>query len=141
MQWSRSWRHADYDMTLRALIVDDNLEFLACARRLLERQGIAIVAVATTSAEALRRTGEYQPDVVLVDVDLGEESGIDLAERLAAAPGALPPVVLISAHPEEDLADLIEASPAIGFVSKSELSGRAILEILTRGGGRGTRSS
>ena len=87
-------------MALRALIVDDNLEFLETARRLLEGQGIAVVGVASTSAEALCRAEEHNPDVILVDVDLGQESGFDVAERLGATAGPRRPAVQISVHPE-----------------------------------------
>jgi CheY-like chemotaxis protein len=118
-------------MTLRALIVDDNVEFLATARRLLEREGMAVVGVASSSAEALQRTEELNPDVILVDVDLGQESGFDLAERLDA-PTARRRVVLISVYPEQDLEDLLETSSAIGFVSKSQLSAQAIIDTLDR---------
>jgi two-component system nitrate/nitrite response regulator NarL len=62
-------------MPLRCLIVDDSPQFLRVARALLEREGIAVVGVASTSAEALRRVEELAPDVTLLDVDLGGESG------------------------------------------------------------------
>lgn len=120
-------------MTLRALIVDDNIEFLVVARCLLGREGISVVGVASSSAEALRLLEEHDPDVVLVDVDLGEESGFDLAERLSAVTGGRRSVILISAYPEQDLEDLLESSSAIGFVSKPELSAEAIIEVLGRG--------
>ena len=116
-------------MSLRALIVDDNLEFLATARHLLERQGIEVVGVASTGAEAVRCSDEENPDVVLVDVNLGEESGFDLADRLNAAT-VRRPVVLISTHSEQDLQDLLETSSAIGFVSKLQLSAQAIIKVL-----------
>ena len=117
-------------MTVRAVIVDDNAEFLAAARGFLEREGIAVVGVASTGAGALSVAEEHDPDVVLVDVDLGDESGFDLAERLSPAAGRRWPVILISADPEADLEDLIDASAAIGFVSKSRLSGNLIVELL-----------
>jgi CheY-like chemotaxis protein len=120
-------------MAVRALIVDDNAEFLGAARSLLEREGIAVVGVASSGAGALRLVEEHDPDVVLVDVYLGDESGFDLAERLSAAPAQRRPVILISADAEADLEDLIDASPAIGFVSKSRLSANAIAELLDRG--------
>jgi CheY-like chemotaxis protein len=89
------------------------------------------VAVASTGSEALRRASEVQPDVALVDIDLGPECGFDVAQRLAGAANANPsPVILISAYPQREFADLIEASPAIGFVSKPHLSARAIRELL-----------
>ena len=117
---------------MRLLLVDDNAHFLEAARALLEREGITVVATATTSAEALRRVDQCQPDVTLIDVDLGNDSGFDLARQLAATRAARSPVILISANPEQDLVDLIDDSPAIGFVSKSELSGRAIVALVTR---------
>jgi CheY-like chemotaxis protein len=120
-------------MAVRALIVDDNAEFLGAARRLLEREGIAVVGVASSGAGALRLVEEHDPDVVLVDVYLGDESGFDLAEHLSAAPVRRRPVILISADAEADLEDLIDASPAIGFVPKSRLSATAIAELLDRG--------
>jgi DNA-binding NarL/FixJ family response regulator len=120
-------------MPLSAVIVDDNAEFLQIARSLLERGGIAVVGTASTGAEALRSAEQYDPDVVLVDVGLGDESGFDVAERLNRAAGRRRRVVLISARAEEDLVDLIEASPAIGFVPKSRLSARAIINLLHPG--------
>ena len=120
-------------MTLRAVIVDDNVEFLGAARVLLERQGISVVGVASNGAEALRCVEEHRPDVVLVDVDLGDESGFDVAGRLSSTTRRGTPVVLISAYPEEDLEDLIDISAAIGFVSKSRLTADAVVKVLNRG--------
>jgi len=127
-------------MALRSLIVDDNARFLTAARALLERQGIAVVGVASSGSEAVQLAGELQPDVALVDIDLGEESGFDIARRLAGADGPeLSPVVLISAYPEMDFAELIAASPAIGFLPKADLSGPSIHAVMARASaGRGT---
>jgi DNA-binding NarL/FixJ family response regulator len=120
-------------MALRSLIVDDNAHFLAAARALLERQGVAVVGVASSCADAVRLAAKLRPDVALVDIDLGEESGFDVARRLAGPDGtALSPVVLISAYPEGDFADLIAASPAVGFLSKSDVSATSIHEVLRR---------
>lgn len=121
---------------LRCLIVDDNPRFLEAARGLLERQGISVVGAASTSAQALRLIGELRPDVVLLDIDLGGESGFALARLLAAqADRAAPRVILVSTHAEEDYADLIKASPAVGFVAKSALSAGAIRDLLDGRGG------
>ncbi len=118
-------------MALRVLIVDDNAHFLEAARDLLEREGIAVVAVACTSADALQRCAELRPDVALVDVDLGEESGFDVAQGLVhGSSGNGPRVVLISTYAEQDLRELIEASPAVGFLSKADLSGGAIRQLV-----------
>jgi CheY-like chemotaxis protein len=128
---------------LRSLIVDDSDHFLAAARELLEREGIAVVGVASTSEEALRLARELRPDVALVDIDLGEESGFELAKRLSAAgSGELTQVVLISAYPERDFADMIAKSPAAGFLAKPQLSASRIREIIGAGeDGSGTRSA
>jgi DNA-binding NarL/FixJ family response regulator len=113
------------------LIVDDDRLFLEAARVLLEREGLRVIGSAATSAEAVRRAGELRPEVVLVDIMLGGESGFDLARRLAGQRGdGGPAVILISTHAEADFADLIADSPAAGFVPKQKLSGRAIRRIV-----------
>jgi DNA-binding NarL/FixJ family response regulator len=115
---------------VQCLIVDDNPGFAAAARRLLERQGITVVGVASTGAEALRRAGELRPDVVLVDIDLGGESGLELAGRLNRQQDLVTRIILISSHAEEDYRDLIAASPAVGFLAKDILSARAIHDLI-----------
>jgi len=115
-------------MALRSLIVDDNARFLSAARTLLEREGIAVVGVASSGAEAVQLADALQPDVALVDIDLGEESGFDVACRLAGE--NLSPVVLISAYPEADFSELIAASPAVGFLPKADVSAMRIREVL-----------
>jgi DNA-binding NarL/FixJ family response regulator len=120
-------------MAVRCLIVDDNRRFLRAARMLLEREGLTISGVATTSAEALRQAATLRPDVVLVDVGLGDESGLELARRLVADHTYGAPVILISTRSEADLADAIEVSPAAGFLAKSDLSADAIRGLLDQG--------
>ena len=118
-------------MPLRCLIVDDSPHFLEAARGLLEREGFAVVGVASTSTEAVQRVQDLEPDVALVDVQLGNESGIDLAWRIHDETGLEPSrVILISACADEDMADLIGAAPAAAFLCKSRLSACAIREIL-----------
>jgi DNA-binding NarL/FixJ family response regulator len=118
-------------MALRVLIVDDNSSFLSAASALLVRQGLSVVGVASTTAEALWYAGRLRPDLVLVDIMLGDESGFELARQLVEHdPGGEAAVVLISTHAEADFADLIAASPANGFLPKSELSANAIRSIV-----------
>jgi DNA-binding NarL/FixJ family response regulator len=111
---------------LRCLIVDDNASFLQAAGTLLERQGLTVAGVATNVADALRLARDLRPDVVLVDILLGDESGFDLACGLVAHDGTGPTVILVSTHAEADFEDLIRETPAAGFVPKSELSAEAI---------------
>ncbi len=119
------------DERTRCVIVDDNRDFLDAATRLLEHQGINVVAVATSSAEGLQCVRHLQPDVTLVDIDLGEESGFDLVEKLnSKGLGAEVPTILISTHAEEDFAELVSASPALAFIPKAALSGAAIRDAL-----------
>jgi DNA-binding NarL/FixJ family response regulator len=121
----------------RVLIVDDNEAFLDAARVLLEREELSVVGVASTIATGLARAAELAPDVILVDINLADESGFELAARLAERDG-LAAVILISTHAEADLADLIAASPALGFLPKSDLSAESIRQIIGGGGcGRG----
>ena len=116
-------------MSTRCLIVDDNQSFLEVAQHLLEREGLSVVGVASTAAEALRRCQELRPDVALVDIDLGAENGFDLAGQLnGECPGCQ--VILISAYSSADFAELIEESPALSFIPKPQLSVPAIHDIL-----------
>jgi two-component system, NarL family, nitrate/nitrite response regulator NarL len=122
-------------MTLRCLIVDDNAAFLSAARELLTRQGMRVVGLASTGSDAVRQADELRPDVALVDIDLGGESGFDVVRLLTEGSSLEPvPVVLISSYSEKDFIDMIAASSARGFVSKSDLSQRAIADVLGNGG-------
>lgn len=114
---------------LRCLIVDDNEAFLASAGRLLEAQGAEVVGYATSSAEAMRIAATLTPGVVLVDVQLGDEDGVELARRLSGLPGA-PPVVLISARSADEVLELFDDGAAIGFLAKKALGVDALLQLL-----------
>ena len=113
---------------MRCLIVDDNARFLAAATARLEQTGLEVVGTAMTSREAIDKVELLRPEVVLVDISLGSESGFDLADQLAALPDP-PVIVLISTRAEADYAPLIAASPAVGFIPKSRLSVEAVLAL------------
>lgn len=119
-------------MPLTCLIVDDSPQFLEAAGQLLAEDGITVVGFAATSDEAVDEATALRPDIALVDVDLGTESGFDVAQRLAGLPNGGPTVVLISAESGGELAELVDASGALGFVSKTDLSGDAIRKLLAR---------
>lgn len=120
-------------VTLRCLLVDDNVQFLAAARQLLEQEGLVITGTAERTADALLLAVELRPDVALVDIKLGAESGFELARQLSEAARPVP-VIMISTHAGEDYADLIAASAAIGFVSKSGLSAAAVQDLVAPAG-------
>ena len=116
---------------LRCLIVDDNEFFLEIATASLAGDDLDVVGTATTSAEALRQVRELQPEVVLVDINLREESGFELARMLVERfPRLASGVVLISTRAERDFGGLIKASPAAGFIPKTQLSARAVRELV-----------
>src|SRR4051794_24516050 len=115
---------------MRLLIVDDSPAFLEAAQAALENDGMTVVGVASSSHEALDRIRHLRPDVALVDIDLGSESGFDVVSRLAAGADPVPSLIIISSHDGDDFKDLVEGSAALGFVSKSGLSGDAIRAVL-----------
>ena len=120
------------EVSLRCLIVDDNALFLEGAADLLRREGLDVVGVASNSARAIQLVSELRPDVTLVDIDLGDEDGFELAQQLSDISAASSKVILVSTHAEEDLAHLIAMSPALGFVPKTRLSAQAIRDLLER---------
>jgi DNA-binding NarL/FixJ family response regulator len=118
-------------VAFRVLIVDDNQSFLDAARVLLEREGVDVAGVASTIAEALSREADLRPEVMLVDITLGAESGFELARRLRenGRDGSFK-LILVSTYAQADFADLIAESHAHGFLPKSELSAEAIRRVL-----------
>jgi DNA-binding NarL/FixJ family response regulator len=122
---------------MRCLIVDDSTDFVDAVRALLKCQGVSVVGVASNSAEAQRFFEELRPDVTLVDINLGVESGFELVEHLSRVGGpAQSAVILISTHAAQDFADMIETSPAVGFLSKSTLTCAAIRDLVREPQGR-----
>lgn len=115
---------------MRCLIVDDSAAFRNAASTMLERAGIAVVGMATTAAEALTCADELHPDVILVDIDLGAESGFDVVEALNRSGPPNQSMILISTHSEQDFADLIADSPALGFLPKFALSPESIRKMI-----------
>lgn len=116
---------------LRCLLVDDNDAFLETATALLEREGMTVAGVASSTDEALGQAQALRPGVILVHIGLGDESGFDLARRLIRdGHGGGAAVIMISARSEADYEELIAESPAAGFLPKSELSAQRIGGIL-----------
>jgi DNA-binding NarL/FixJ family response regulator len=117
------------EVPLRCLIVDDNALFLEGSADLLKREGLDVVGVASNGAQAIKLVSELEPDVTLVDIDLGDEDGLEVARQLSDI-SPYSKVILISTHSEDDLAHLIANSPALGFVPKTRLSAQAIRDLL-----------
>ncbi|HVW18738.1 MAG TPA: response regulator [Solirubrobacteraceae bacterium] len=111
------------------LVVDDHPSFRATARLLLESEGYAVVGEAADGAGAVEAVLRLRPGLVLLDVNLPDADGFDVAARLAALDGA-PEVILVSSRDSADFGPLVAGSGARGFIAKSELSGAAIAEVL-----------
>ena len=131
--------HRPGDMRLRCLIVDDNASFRAEMGGLLLEEGLDVVGGAGSVAEAREQIAELRPDVALIDIDLGGESGFELARQLREEQGHAPAphLILISTDDDTEYADLIEASSAIGFLAKIELSAAAIRRMVAAVNGSG----
>jgi DNA-binding NarL/FixJ family response regulator len=117
---------------ITCLIVDDSSEFFEAARQLLADDGVIVIGFAAMSDEAVKATVALRPDIVLVDIGLGTESGVDVARRLVGLPDGGPTVVLISAESYSELTELVDASGVSGFVSKTDLCGDTIRRFLGR---------
>jgi DNA-binding NarL/FixJ family response regulator len=114
---------------VRVLIVDDHPSFRASARGLLESEGYEVVGEAADGAAALRAVEELHPDIVLLDVQLPDLDGFEVAEQLAQVNGS-PQIVLTSSRDVCDYGACIKESSEAGFVPKGELSGAAIAALL-----------
>jgi CheY-like chemotaxis protein len=116
---------------LRCLIVDDSPRFGEEARSLLEHEGVSVVGVAGSGDEAVRLAEALRPDLVLLDISLDNESGFDVARRLVDSSNPdRPALIFVSTYDEREFRSRIEASPAIGFITKTKLSAERIRELL-----------
>src|SRR4051794_29383028 len=126
-------------MPVRCLIVDDNASFRREMGGLLLEEGFDVVGGAGSVAEARGQIAELRPDVALIDIDLGGESGFELARQLHEEQGRAPAphLILISTHDDTEYADLVDASSAIGFLAKIDLSAATIRGMLAEVNGSG----
>jgi DNA-binding NarL/FixJ family response regulator len=114
---------------VRTLIVDDYEPFRAGAKALLELDGFEVVAEAGDGATGLALARDLDPELVLLDVQLGDMSGLEVAERLASEGPAMA-VVLVSNRDPADFGKRLARSGALGFVPKDALSAQALQELL-----------
>ena len=120
-------------MDTRCLIADDNLSFLMAMRYMLERDGIDVVGSASNGDEALQRAVELRPDVMLIDVRLGRDSGFDVARQIqeaAAHTNWRPAIILVSTHAEDELSERMAANPSLSFLDKTTVSAQKVRERL-----------
>ena len=122
-------------MSLRLVLIEDHQALREGLELLLGREGCEVVGTAGTAGEGLELIERLEPDVSLVDIRLGEESGIDLTRRLIAT-DAERRVVLYTGSSDVELLVSGLDSGARGYALKdgtpSELTGA--LETVARGG-------
>lgn len=120
---------------LRVIIVDDHASFRSMAARLLTKGGFAVISEAADGAAALASSRDLRPDLVLLDVQLPDIDGFQVADALAAAACAarvVPPgVVLMSSRASADYGSRVASAPVLGFIAKADLSGSALRALLT----------
>lgn len=123
-------RRGHYEpMGLRVLIVDDHAPFRQLARTLLQGAGFTVVGEAEDGATAVDASRRLRPDVVLLDVQLPDADGFDVA-RVLAAQSESPIVVLTSSRDSTSYRRRLSGSAARGFIAKAELSGAALSELI-----------
>ena len=117
-------------MARTVLIVDDHEAFRESATALLEAEGFDVVGQAADGPEAVAEVERLQPEVVLLDIQLPDLDGFAVAERLAALSQA-PRVVLISSREASAYGQRLGEAAAQGFITKRELSGRALAALVS----------
>jgi len=117
-------------MRKTVLIVDDHPSFRGSARAVLEAEGFDVVGEADSGDSAIEATRALHPDVVLLDIQLPDGSGLEVCVRLLSLNGAAPQVVLVSSRDCCDYGELIAEAGARGFVPKAELSGDTLSSLL-----------
>jgi CheY-like chemotaxis protein len=116
-------------MPTTVLIVDDHATFRASAKLLLESEGFDVVGEAADGGSAIEQTTSLAPDLILLDVQLPDIDGFEVARRVTQTDGA-PAVILISSRDGGDFGPLVSASGARGFVAKADLSGESLRALL-----------
>jgi DNA-binding NarL/FixJ family response regulator len=119
----------DDDAVTSVLIVDDHPSFRASARAILEAEGFDVIGEVDDGASAVAAASALEPDVVLLDVQLPDATGFEVCEQLCKSE-CRPSIVLVSTRDASDYDDLIRQSHARGFISKADLSGEAVRELL-----------
>jgi two-component system response regulator EvgA len=122
-------RSARIPGVMSVLIVDDHPSFRASARRLLEAEGFDVVGEAGDGQTGITAAQQLQPDVVLLDVQLPDIDGFEVAARLSAL-GVRSAVILTSNRSPAEYGPLIAEAAVRGFVPKAEHSGAALTGLL-----------
>lgn len=117
-------------MRRRVVLVDDHAAFRASAVGWLTHEGFEVVGDAASAAEGVRMCEDTWPDLVLMDINLPDASGIDAARKISAS--SRPPVVILISSDTEAASDprVLDAAAA-GFLAKRDLACEAIDALLS----------
>ena len=117
------------DGAVRVMVVDDQEPFRSATRELVGHlDGFELVAEAASGEEAVEVAQDVNPDLVVMDINMGEMDGIEATARITgAAPSTL--VVLVSTYELADLPSTARRSGAAAYLNKDELGGRALRRI------------
>ena len=118
----------DFLMATTVLIVDDHPSFRSSARTLLEDEGYEVVGEAENGAAALDAVERLHPDLMLLDVQLPDQNGFEVAARLQG--NGSPDIVLVSSRDAADFGTMVSECGALGFIPKAELSGAALQRLM-----------
>jgi two-component system response regulator EvgA len=116
-------------MATTVLVVDDHESFRRVARLLLEFEGYEVVGEAEDGYSGLAAARDLEPDFVLLDIQLPDIDGFDVASQLTSDEGA-PAVILTSSQDGADFGALIRRSGARGFIPKAEITGARLAALL-----------
>jgi DNA-binding NarL/FixJ family response regulator len=116
-------------MRTKVLIVDDSASFRSSARLLLESEDFEVIGEAEDGGSGVRQAEALAPDLVLLDVQLPDIDGFEVAGQVTGAPDG-PAVILVSSREASDFGSLVESCGALGFVGKADLSGAALRALL-----------
>jgi len=106
------------DAPIRVMVVDDHPMWRDAVARDLTEAGYDVVATAADGAQALRVTAAARPDVVVLDLQLPDMSGVEVTRGLRAAHPAARVLVLSASGEQQDVLDAVKAG-AIGYLLKS----------------------
>ena len=114
---------------LRVLLVDDHAGYRSEAREILDGDRFIVVAEADGVASALVAITDHRPDLVVLDVQLGDGTAFDVLELMGAS---MPPTVLVSSRDPHAYGDRLKAKGVIGFIGKDDLDADALGTLVAR---------
>jgi DNA-binding NarL/FixJ family response regulator len=116
-------------MARTILLVDDHVGFRQSARALLDAEGFHVVGEADSGADALAKVAALHPELVLLDIQLPDHDGFEVAAQMASEDSRLG-IILISSRGAREYGGRVEQAPVLGFIDKARLSGATVRELV-----------